>query len=72
MRPGNGKCWWQVETDWFSEAVFETPCVGVVKEVIEAVLVMELYNSSEEEDLEVGKKMIKLGLAKEEWKRSLF
>ena len=71
VRPDSGSFWWPVETDWFRETVLGRDWVGVIKKVEmgehgHPVLVMELYDTSQEEDIEVGEEMKRIGLAKSE------
>ena len=71
VMPDSGSFWWPVETDWFRETVLGKDWVGVIKKVEmgehgHPVLVMELYDTSQEEDIEVGEEMKRIGLAKSE------
>jgi len=71
IRPDSGSSWWQVETDWFRETVLSRAWVGVIKEVEmgehgHPVLVIRLFDTSHEEDIEVGEEMKRMGLAKSE------
>lgn len=68
VRPGRGNTWWQVETDWFRLAVLGKDWVGVIKnsvrdEMNQNILVIEMIDISKDEDYDVGKGMIELGLA---------
>ena len=68
VRPDSGSTWWQLESDWFRDTVLDRIWVGVLMKVVvgdnkQAVLVMELYDTSQEEDFEVGAEMRRLGLA---------
>ena len=68
VRPGRGNTWWQVETDWFRLAVLGKEWVGVIKnrvrdEMNQNILVIDMFDTSKDEDYDVGRMMIKLGLA---------
>lgn len=69
VRPGRGDTWWQVETDWFRLVVLGKDWVGVIKDICrdemnQNILVIDMFDVSKDEDYDVGKEMIKLGLAK--------